>query len=342
MSTLEQHLEGFRQLGHYLREIDESSSDYTPLFECLRKAEHTNGWFTKGNCLSALKAWGESLTKEALNQWVERYTFGETSPKTIGLILAGNIPLVGFHDVLCVLISGHKGSIKLSSSDPYLIPFLYRLLQSYSPVFNDRLHFTQERLSHFDAVIATGSNNAARYFEHYFGHVPHIIRKNRNGIAVLSGNESKEELAGLASDIVQHYGLGCRSIAQVYVPKNYDLNNIFGALYPHAALMDSAKYANNYDYNKAVYLMSEFELLDNGFMLLREDSAYGSPVASLHYSYYDSLASLKSELEERTEEIQCISTHLPLDNSVPLGKTQQPSLWDYADGVDPIHFLLRL
>ncbi|MGB1448368.1 MAG: acyl-CoA reductase [Flavobacteriaceae bacterium] len=342
MSTLEQHLEGFSQLGHYLREIDESSREYTPLFECLRKAEHSNGWFTKDNCLSALNAWGESLTKKALNQWVERYFFGETSPKTIGLILAGNIPLVGFHDVLCVLMSGHNGSIKLSSADPYLIPFLYDLLNGYSPVFNDRLHFTQERLTHFDAVIATGSNNAARYFEHYFGHVPHIIRKNRNGIAVLSGEESKEELAGLARDIVQYYGLGCRSIAQVYVPKNYDLNNIFGALYPHAALMESAKYANNYDYNKAVYLMSEFELLDNGFMLLREDSAYGSPVASLHYSYYDSLASLKKELEERKEEIQCISTQLPFEGSVPLGKAQQPALWDYADGVDPIQFLLRL
>ena len=162
-------------------------------------------------------------------------------PKTVGLILAGNIPLVGFHDVLCVLISGHKACIKLSSSDPHLIPFLIDQLQESSPVFNDRISFTQERLDTFDAVIATGSNNAARYFDYYFSKVPNLIRKNRNSVAVLNGEESKEELAGLAQDIVQYYGLGCRSISKIYLPQGYDLNLIFGALYDHADLMDSAK-----------------------------------------------------------------------------------------------------
>ena len=192
---------------------------------------------------------------------------------------------------------------------------LSKVKRDFSPFFENRLHFTQDRLEHFDAVIATGSNNAARYFEHYFAKVPHIIRKNRNGIAVLSGEESKEELAGLAQDIVQYFGLGCRSISKVYLPEGYDLNNIFGALYPHADLMDSAKYANNYDYNKAVYLMSEFDLLDNGFMLLREHDSFGSPVACLHYSYYRDLASLEKELLEKSEKIQCISTHLGLSQS---------------------------
>ena len=342
MTPVEKHIEGFKKLGQYLREIKAQTSEYAPLFECIQKAQHNNGWFTQENCLKALRGWGELLQVGALQEWTSQYNFGLTAPKNVGLILAGNIPLVGFHDVLCVLLCGQNATIKLSTTDPLLIPFLYQKLKEFSPLFENRLHFTQDRLENFNAVIATGSNNAARYFEHYFTKVPHIIRKNRNGIAVLSGEESKEELAGLAQDIVQYFGLGCRSISKVYLPEGYDLNNIFGALYPHAYLMDSAKYANNYDYNKAVYLMSEFDLLDNGFMLLREHESFGSPVACLHYSFYKDLPSLEKELLEKAEEIQCVSTHLALPQAVLLGKAQQPALWEYADGVDPISFLLEL
>lgn len=342
MTTVEQHIEGFKKLGQYLREIEAQSSEYTLLFDCIQKAQHCNGWFTQENCLKALRAWGEVLQTETLQEWTSQYNFGATAPKNIGLILAGNIPLVGFHDVLCVLLCGHNATIKLSTTDPLLIPFLYGKLKEISPLFENRLHFTQDRLENFDAVIATGSNNAARYFEYYFAKVPHIIRKNRNGIAVLNGNESKEELAGLARDIVHYFGLGCRSISKIYLPEGYDLNNIFGALYPHADLMDSAKYANNYDYNKAVYLMSKFDFLDNGFMLLREQDSFGSPVACLHYSYYKNQAELKKELQLKADDIQCVSTHLALSQAVPLGKAQQPALWEYADGVDPIFFLLEL
>ena len=342
MTPVEQHIEGFKKLGQYIREIKAETSEYAPLFECIQKAQHNNGWFTQENCLKALRGWGELLQVGALQEWTSQYNFGLTAPKNVGLILAGNIPLVGFHDVLCVLLCGQNATIKLSTTDPLLIPFLYQKLKEFSPLFENRLHFTQDRLENFNAVIATGSNNAARYFEHYFTKVPHIIRKNRNGIAVLSGEESKEELAGLAQDIVQYFGLGCRSISKVYLPEGYDLNNIFGALYPHAYLMDSAKYANNYDYNKAVYLMSEFDLLDNGFMLLREHESFGSPVACLHYSFYKDLPSLEKELLEKAEEIQCVSTHLAFPQAVLLGKAQQPALWEYADGVDPISFLLEL
>ena len=342
MTPVEQHIEGFKKLGQYLREIKAQTSEYAPLFVCIQKAQHHNGWFTQEDCLKALGAWGEVLQARALQEWTSQYNFGATAPKNIGLILAGNIPLVGFHDVLCVLLCGQNATIKLATTDPLLIPFLYQKLKEFSPLFENRLQFTQDRLENFDAVIATGSNNSARYFEHYFAKVPHIIRKNRNGVAVLSGEESKEELAGLAQDIVQYFGLGCRSISKVYLPEGYDLNNIFGALYPHADLMDSAKYANNYDYNKAVYLMSEFDLLDNGFMLLREHDSFGSPVACLHYSFYKDLPSLEKELLEKAEEIQCVSTHLALPQAVLLGKAQQPALWEYADGVDPISFLLEL
>ena len=282
------------------------------------------------------------LTAENISQWVSPYTIGKTPQKTIGLILAGNIPLVGLHDVLCVLVCGHNANIKLSSSDPYLIPFIYSLLQKFSPVFQHRLSFTQDRLKEFDAVIATGSNNAARYFEYYFSKVPNIIRKNRNGVAVLNGRETEDELAKLAQDIVTYFGLGCRSISKIYVPKEYDLNRVFGALYPHAKLMESAKYANNYDYNKAVFLMSDIALLDNGFLLMREHDGFGSPVACLHYWYYDSLQELEKHLIDNEEQIQCISSSLTIQKAIPLGKAQKPALSDYADGVDTLSFLSTL
>jgi len=342
MKSVKQHITAFAELGDYLSQIDSENTLYSPLMEIVRQSKHRNGWFTEENCLSALKNWGKTLNENALNQWVSPYEFAENGNKNIGLILAGNIPLVGFHDVLSVLLCGHNATIKLSSTDPYLIPFLYKQLISIDSIFEGRLQFTENRLENFDAVIATGSNNTARYFDYYFAKVPNIIRKNRNGVAVLDGNETKEQLQGLANDIVQYYGLGCRSIAKVYLPRDYDINLIFGALYPYANLMDSAKYANNYDYNKAVFLMSEFDLLDNGFMLLRESDSFGSPVACLHYSYYDDLTSLQKILKDQADDIQCISSALEIENAIPLGEAQSPSLWNYADGVDPINFLLGL
>ena len=342
MKSVKQHIAAFAELGDYLSQIDTENPLYAPLMDVIHQSKNRNGWFTEKNCLDALKNWGKALNLSALNQWISPYKFSENSSKNIGLILAGNTPLVGFHDVLSVLLCGHNASIKLSSTDPYLIPFLYKQLITIHTIFEGRLNFTEDRLENFDAVIATGSNNAARYFDYYFSKVPNIIRKNRNGIAVLDGNETKQQLEGLADDIVQYYGLGCRSIAKVYLPRGYDINLIFGALYPHANLMESAKYANNYDYNKAVFLMSEFDLLDNGFMLLRESDSFGSPVACLHYEYYDDLSILQETLDKQADEIQCISSALPIENAIPLGEAQSPFLWDYADGVDPIHFLLGL
>ena len=334
---------GFLRLGDYLQNIDLDLPAYAPLQSVLVQAKQTNGWFTQENCLNALAAWGKCLQADALAKWWEPYSTTTVAPKTIGLVLAGNIPLVGFHDVLSVLAAGHNANVKLSSSDPYLIPFLVNLLIQFdAATFSNRVQFTQERLGDFDAVIATGSNNAARYFNHYFGHVPHLIRQNRNGIAVLSGNETEEELNGLATDMVAYYGLGCRSTSKVYVPEGYDFNAIFGALYPYADLMDSAKYANNYDYNKAVFLMSEFALLDNGFYLFLENDHFSSPIACLHYSYYNSINELQKTLDDQVDQIQCITSHLPLKNVLAFGLAQQPALWDYADGVDTGEFLLGL
>ena len=342
MTTVERHIEGFKKLGDYLRNIDKENTQYQALFDCIQNAKHHNGWFTETSCLQALKSWGELLSPASLEQWISAYTWEERPQKRLGLILAGNIPLVGFHDVICTLLCGHRAQIKLSSSDPLLIPFLVKKLEELDPVFSDRIAFTQNRLDHFDAVIATGSNNAARYFEHYFAKVPCLIRKNRNGIAVLNGTETEEELAGFAKDVMQYYGLGCRSTAKVYLPKGYDLNLIFGALYPYSFVTESEKYCNNYDYNKAVFLMSEFELLDNGFFLLREESSFSSPIGCLHYEYYESEEKLKLHLEDQAENIQCVSTKLEHLSAIGLGQAQQPLLWDYADNVDTVKFLQQL
>lgn len=339
MIQQEQRIIAFNRLGKFLREINPENPTYDSLFEVVYKAKDNNGWFSNENVLKSFAAWGELLNKQDLTLWTEKYKFNQAEPKTVGLVLAGNIPLVGFHDVLSVLISGNKALVKCSSSDPLLIAFLINKLQEFEPGFNDYIEFTKERFTDFDAVIATGSNNAARYFEYYFSKVPNLIRSNRNGVAILEGNETKEQLEALAIDIIQYYGLGCRSTSKVFVPKGYDLNLIFGALYPHNNLMDSAKYANNYDYNKAVYLMSQFDILDNGFFILKEDSSYSSPVACLHYEYYENLEELENKLKIDRDLIQCVTSNFEGKGHFPFGKAQEPNLWDYADGKNTLDFL---
>ncbi|MDO7580994.1 MAG: acyl-CoA reductase [Flavobacteriaceae bacterium] len=336
---LQQRISAFDRLGDFLRNINSENSDYKSLFDTVSRAKDNNGWFSKENVIYALNAWGNLLNKKDLIQWTKDYIFENEEPKIVGLVLAGNIPLVGFHDVLSVLISGNKVLVKCSSSDPLLISLLVQKLQEIEPIFKDLVEFTKERFTHFDAVIATGSNNAARYFEYYFSKVPNLIRANRNSVAVLDGNETKEQLEALAQDVVRYFGLGCRSTSKVFVPVGYDLNLIFGALYPFESLMDSAKYANNYDYNKAVYLMSQFDLLDNGFFMLKEDESYTSPVACLHYEYYSDYKDLEGKLKLDQDLIQCITSNQKGKSHFEFGKAQQPNLWDYADGKNTLHFL---
>ena len=339
MIQLQHRIFAFHRLGDFLRNINSENSDYKALFDTVSRAKDNNGWFSNENVLHALNAWGNLLNKKDLIQWTKGYLFKNKEPKTIGLVLAGNIPLVGFHDVICVLISGNKALVKCSSSDPLLIAFLIQKLQQIEPEFIDFVEFTKERFTIFDAVIATGSNNATRYFEYYFSKVPNLIRANRNGVAVLDGNETKEQLDDLAQDVVLYFGLGCRSTSKVFVPVGYNLNLIFGALYPFDSLMDSAKYANNYDYNKAVYLMSQFDLLDNGFFMLKEDKSYTSPVACLYFEYYSDYKNLEEKLKLDQDLIQCITSNQKGKSHFEFGKAQQPNLWDYADGKNILHFL---
>ncbi|MBO0329993.1 acyl-CoA reductase [[Muricauda] lutisoli] len=341
-------IDAFVKLGKYLTDFCDKCYSNDPevnqeLKEIIARAGHHNGWFTEDNILFSLKQWGDLLTEENIKDWLDNYSFNKDSePKTVGIIMAGNIPLVGFHDFLSVLLSGNKVLAKLSSNDKVLLPYLSNYLIEQEPSLADKIEFVDEKLENFDAVIATGSNNTSRYFEYYFGKKPNIIRKNRNSLAVLTGKESEEELKALGEDIFRYYGLGCRNVSKIFVPKNYDFDALFNALFHYKDIINQHKYANNYDYNKAVYLMSEFKILDNGFLILKEDEALTSPISALFYSFYDDESSLREKLQEMDEQIQCVVSGAAKENEVNFGDTQKPSLSDYADGVDTMEFLLNL
>ena len=301
-----------------------------------------NGWFTPEQVYFSIQAWAKALTDENLTQWLSNYDFSKIETKKIGLVLAGNIPLVGFHDFLSVLISGHDVLVKTSSNDQHLLKFLAKYLIAIEPKLNSKITFVEGKLEGFDAVIATGSNNTARYFEYYFKDKPSIIRKNRNSVAVLNGNESFEDLVNLGEDIFRYFGLGCRNVSKLFVPKGYNFDNFFKAMYEYRDVIQYEKYANNYDYNKAVFLMSNFQLLDNEFLTIKEDKSYSSPISSVFYEFYETLEEIHTRLNQDSEQIQCIVSNSLIPNSIVFGQTQQPRLWDYADNVDTLDFLSKI
>lgn len=301
-----------------------------------------NGWFTPEQVYFSIQSWAQALTDENLTQWLSAYDFKESEPKKIGLVLAGNIPLVGFHDFLTVLITGNNVMVKTSSNDQHLIKFLANYLVALDERFASKITFVEGKLEDFHAVIATGSNNTSRYFDYYFKDVPNIIRKNRNSVAILTGNEKKEDLINLGEDIFRYFGLGCRNVSKLFVPKGYDFKTFFEAIYEYKDLIFYEKYANNYDYNKAVFLMSMYKLLDNEFLTLKEDTSYASPISSVFYEFYEDLEEVKSRLKSDEDQIQCIVSNDIIENSIPFGQTQKPMLWDYADNVDTIAFLNNL
>ncbi len=313
--------------------------DFITLIEL---SQSHNGWFTPEQVYFSIQSWAKALTEDQLDQWLSAYDFSKVNTKTIGLILAGNIPLVGFHDFLSVVLTGHKVLVKTSSNDQKLLPFLAKYLIAVQPEIQNYITFTEGKLEGFDAVIATGSNNTARYFEFYFKDKPSIIRKNRNSVAVLDGTESHEELVQLGEDIFRYFGLGCRNVSKLFVPKGYDFQNFFKAIYEYREVIFYEKYSNNYDYNKAVFLMSNFKLLDNEFLTLKEDSSYASPISSIFYENYESIETIANQLLADEDKIQCIVSKNLIKNSIPFGMTQQPKLWDYADNVDTVAFLLNL
>lgn len=347
---LQERINAFVKLGDFLRQfssevtkkadnVEHNGFFFEGFKHQLKLAKEHNGWFTEENIKFALKSWSDALNFSNLNTWLEPYAINNISPKEVAIIMAGNIPLVGFHDFLSVLISGHSVLVKQSSNDKHLLPYLTKYLEHVEPQFKGVIKFTEEKLKNFDAVIATGSNNTARYFEYYFKNKPSIIRNNRNSVAVLTGKETSAELKNLSEDVFRYYGLGCRNVSKLFVPKGYKFDAFFEAIYHWHPIIEKAKYANNYDYNKAVYLMSEFDMLENGFFMIKEDESYASPIATLFFEYYNDLSELKETLEAKKEQIQCIVSNGFIKNEIAFGATQKPQLWDYADDVDSIKFL---
>lgn len=352
MVHIQHKVKAFIKLGSFLKEYCEyskkpidlvgiNSSNLAEFHEKVTLATHKNGWFSQENINFSLLQWSELLTAPKLEKWLGAYNLEENNSKTVAIIMAGNIPLVGFHDFLSVILTGNKALVKQSSNDDVLLPFLADYLIQVDPSLKDKIIFTEGKLENYDAVIATGSNNTARYFEHYLGKKPHIIRKNRNSIAVLTGNESTEELQALGEDVFQYYGLGCRSVSKIFVPKGYDFDTFYKAIYAYHPIIRQNKYANNYDYNKAVYLMSEFKILDNEFLILKEDQGYASPIATLFYEFYSDETALLEKLKQDEEKLQCVVGNWSEMETVRFGSTQKPCLDDYADGVDTVDFLLK-
>ncbi len=310
------------------------------------KDEHYyNAWFTPYSVENAVEALGKMLDRQNLITWLSKYDQNHSeASKKVGLILAGNIPLVGFHDVLCVLITGNHALIKASGQDSRLIRHVLNMLVNIDDSFKEQYTFV-ERLENFDAIVATGSNNTSRYFEYYFSKVPNIIRKNRNSVAVLSGNETTEQLHNLGHDIFDYYGLGCRNVSKLLVPKDYDFVPFFEAIESYHPIINHHKYNNNYDYNKSIYLVNKDKHLDNGFLLVKEDDRMVSPLAVLFYEQYEDINAVQDLLVRESENIQCIVSVMPLkviNQVVDFGKSQQPALWDYADGIDTMDFLTKL
>ncbi len=341
MLSLQKRIKAFVELGKALRnQVDKNTE--SDLGRLIKESHIYNPWFTEENVRYAVRTIGESLGEEKIRKWLSDYDLEKVKRgKTIGLVMAGNIPLVGFHDFLCVLISGNKFLGKLSSDDQKLLPTVSDLLIDIEPGFEDFITFTEGKLQNFDAIIATGSNNTARYFEYYFGKYPHIIRKNRNGVAIFTGKESKEELSEFGKDLFLYFGMGCRSVSKVFVPKGYKFDKLFESLEFYKSVIDHHKYANNYDYYKSIYLINTTKHLDNGFLLVKEDLAYASPPSVLFFEAYTDMNILKKRLHEEEEQIQCIVGHSKeIDEVIPFGKAQEPELWDYADGVDTMEFLI--
>jgi hypothetical protein len=339
--NLEERIKSFALLGEILRDAIESRAGefQAKLNVIIENQVNINPWFTSDNVRSAIIEIARQLTNENLTKWIGPYPGLKMSykPYRIGVIMAGNIPLAGFHDFLSVLISGNIVVAKASSKDSELIVFISEMLTLINPEFSKSIVFTQSSLTDFDAIIATGSNNSSRYFEQYFGKYPNIIRKNRNSVAILEGNETSEELEGLGKDIFSYFGLGCRNVSKIYIPRGYDISGLANHWEKYSGIISHINYGNNYDFNKAVYIVNKEKFHDTGYLLLKEDKRLTSPVSVLNYEYFESQSALKEQLDLLCENIQCVVGK----RSIPFGKAQSPYLWDYADGIDTVEFLLK-
>lgn len=351
---LESRIKAFTELGKIMGQAADSitllsldfKDKYPAFYDSLLSANQYNAWFTPANIAFALKTWESALKEESILEWISMYEpdIQNIKPKTVAVIMAGNIPLVGFHDFLCVLIAGHSIIGKLSSDDKILLPAITDILCEIEPRFREKIEFTENTIKNFDAIIATGSNNSARYFEYYFSKYPHIIRKNRNGVAVLDGNENDETFKRLGSDICTYFGLGCRNVTKVFIPAGFDPRKLFITIEPYVDIFnDHYKFMNNHSYHSSVYLLNTTSHFDNGVFLLTESEQYSSPIPVLYYQFYENIEALKEKLEKDDDLVQCIANDIFTGKkSIPLGSTQSPGLSEYADGIDTMKFLLNL
>jgi hypothetical protein len=346
---LKKRINAFVKLGDFFRKFsdhkNEDNDHYEKLSRIVLNDHQFNPWFTKENINLAIMAIGNSLKESNIHKWLSQYPELnlEKKSKRIGVVTAGNLPLVGFHDFISVLITGNIFVGKLSLKDDRLLKFIADYLIDTNAEFKNLIFFEENQLTTFDAIIATGSNNTSRYFEYYFGKYPHIIRHNRNSIAVLTGSETHEKISLLADDIFQYFGLGCRNVSKLFIPEGYNFNLLFEHINHYQHLYQHNKYANNHDYNRSVYLMNQTTHLDNGFVLLKEDIQMASPIAVLYYEFYKNIERVNQYIEVNEDQIQCVvSESVQVKNAIPFGKAQQPELWDYADNVDTLKFLLNL
>jgi hypothetical protein len=308
----------------------------TPWVRAKERAIGANPWFTEAHIeLAANNIVREFLQEDKLNEWVSHYQPVKT-PITVGIVMAGNIPLVGFHDFLCGFVSGNYLRIKLSSKDEFLMKELLSIMAEWEPEVKEQVSI-EDRLNDCDAYIATGSNNTARYFEQYFGKYPNIIRKNRTSVAILDGTETDAELALLADDVYLYYGLGCRNVTQVCVPRDYNFEGLLRAFTKHNDYADLNKYKNNYDYHLAIYLLNRVPYMSNESILMVENDLPFSAVSVLHYRYYDDKEQMVALLKA-SEDIQALIGK----GFIPFGDSQKPGLNDYADNVDTMAFLCGL
>ncbi|OIR14339.1 acyl-CoA reductase (LuxC) [mine drainage metagenome] len=328
---LQERINLFVRLGQYMQSSD---AEWQAIKE---RASRENPWFvTEFIELAISNICAEFLQKEKLESWAESYNLKafQADGSLVGIVMAGNIPLVGFHDFLCVFLSGKRMMIKASSKDEILIKHIVKKLLEWEEPVEDRIHFAQN-LKGCDAYIATGSNNSSRYFDYYFGKYPNIIRRNRTSVAILDGTETTEELNALADDIQLYFGLGCRNVTKLYVPKNYDFIKLLNALKKYEHFLDFHKYKHNYDYHLTIAMMNNKFYMNNGSVVLSENESLFSPVSQVHYGFYDDAKNIISSLQNNID-VQCIVGH----GFTAFGKAQQPSLKDYADGVDTMQFLL--
>ncbi len=330
--NLQERKDLLERLGRFMASEDEAWQ------AAKRKATAQNPWFIPEFIdLAVNNIARKFLSPQGLQTVIEQYKIDDRiEPKKVGIVMAGNIPLVGFHDLLCTFLTGQCAVIKPSSKDEALILFLVAKLKEFDANATSCLTIS-ERLTGCDAYIATGSNTSSTYFDYYFGKYPHIIRRNRTSVAILTGRESDEELDALADDVYLFFGLGCRNVTKLYVPKDFDFERLLNAFTKYNHLADYSKYKNNYDYNLAILLLNHQRYMSNESLLLVEDPSIFSPIAQLNYEHYNDIADVYKQLAQ-SNAVQCIVG----TNAVAFGKAQQPGICDYADGADTVEFLLSL